>query len=604
MLEIHKIKFSNFLSYGDYVSELVVDGLGQCLITGENICENEYDETLSSKKSNNGCGKSTISNVIQWVLFGRTMHNNRPGDKVINYFTGKDCVATLELKSGDSITRIRRTSGHTELLYTKNGEEHKLVADTVSTAQNQQRILNKTFNLDWDLFTGSVFFNQYGKPWLEMADSVRKKTLERMLHIDKFQYYADAAKSKFDNITSATDRSRNKLKLLESEVIRINNEIENNKLNFIKHDSEKKLRSDEILLKIKEIEKKQSELNLPDIEALFERWDNIRKIEVKINSFKDKVRDIELQISKINFNIKKYSDEVDEWKRMAGTICVSCKQKISNDFTGNKIQPIMNKLLEENKVLNDLIFDKNKLNDTILTAIKMLNTKKPEISYEDAKSLYERNKQYENEIKRLKNLSVSILNEENPYTASADNFNNKLTEIQLEINKLKYSINENNILSTHYSYIYKSYNDRNKIKSFVFADHVPFINKRLKYYLDVFGLDIKIELTNNLSVNSSMWGYDYESGGERKRTDLAFMFAIYDFHEYMYERQSNIIFLDEVDGRLDDSGVDCLINIIKNDLSHKCSTVFVISHRNMMHDVFTNEIKIKRVNRFSYISDV
>ena len=101
-----------------------------------------------------------------------------------------------------------------------------------------------------------------------------------------------------------------------------------------------------------------------------------------------------------------------------------------------------------------------------------------------------------------------------------------------------------------------------------------------------------------------MWKYEYESGGERKKTDLAMMFAIFDFHEYMYGRQCNILVLDEVDGRLDEDAVDSLISIIKSDLAHRVETVLVISHKNTMKDVFPNELCVQRVKRFSYIKPV
>jgi DNA repair exonuclease SbcCD ATPase subunit len=100
-----------------------------------------------------------------------------------------------------------------------------------------------------------------------------------------------------------------------------------------------------------------------------------------------------------------------------------------------------------------------------------------------------------------------------------------------------------------------------------------------------------------------MWGYEFESGGERKRTDVSFMFAMFDLHERMYGRQSNIVVLDEVDGRMDDDGVASLINIIKNDIANKVESVLVISHKNLMKDVFDKEIHVKRTDRFSVIEN-
>jgi DNA repair exonuclease SbcCD ATPase subunit len=59
--------------------------------------------------------------------------------------------------------------------------------------------------------------------------------------------------------------------------------------------------------------------------------------------------------------------------------------------------------------------------------------------------------------------------------------------------------------------------------------------------------------------------------------------------------------LDEVDGRMDDDGIDALINIIKNDLASRVETVMVISHRSLMFDTFPKEIKVVRSDRNSVL---
>ena len=59
--------------------------------------------------------------------------------------------------------------------------------------------------------------------------------------------------------------------------------------------------------------------------------------------------------------------------------------------------------------------------------------------------------------------------------------------------------------------------------------------------------------------------------------------------------------LDEVDGRMDNDGIDALIGIIKGELSTKVETVLVISHRDLMFDTFDKEIKVVRKERFSYL---
>ena len=79
---------------------------------------------------------------------------------------------------------------------------------------------------------------------------------------------------------------------------------------------------------------------------------------------------------------------------------------------------------------------------------------------------------------------------------------------------------------------------------------------------------------------------------------------MFDLHEQMYGRQCNVLILDEVDGRMDDDGIESLINIIKNDLSSRIESILIISHRNMMQDVFPKELLVKRSNRFSVVASI
>ena len=235
---------------------------------------------------------------------------------------------------------------------------------------------------------------------------------------------------------------------------------------------------------------------------------------------------------------------------------------------------------------------------------EQVEAKTADMSLDKAQSIIESYNSRRKQIESIKRQILAIEEEKNPHYEAIELIDAKIIDIKQNITAFEGKVEKNNYLIKHLNYIYKAYNDRNKIKSEVFREHIPFINGRLKHYLEVFGLDINIELTENLGIKSDKWGYDFESGGERKRTDVAFMLATFDFHEYMYGRQCNLLVLDEVDGRLDDDGINSLINIIKNDIASKVETVLIISHRPDMHDIFPSQINIIRENRFSRIESV
>lgn len=600
MLELKSVTWQNFMSYGDYPSTISLDNSGQCLITGEIVDEGDNAGSHSIKKSN-GAGKSTIPSAIQWCLFGRTMHSANPGSKVINYFTGRDCKVTVEFKNGDRITRTRGSNNCNELFYIKNGEEHNSVLDTLSTMKNQQLRLNKEFGLDWDIFCGSVFFNQYGKPWLEMADQARKNAIERILHINKFAYYAKAAKASVDKIQARMDKFNNKLESLRQQHVTYTEQKTTFEVAASGFEDNQKARKVELAGLIDTETKMLENIERPDLERLEKKWEVVSKIEDMIKDLRVKSNRLSTQISEQEGHIEYIERTMQLWKTKSGKICTKCEQEIAATHVASKLDPLTVELEAHKEKARELEGEKGKIDKTIVKFQSALQDKKPAMTIYDAKSVITQIKRHEDSIKRFKKEYEDIDNESDPNRTSIQNIEQKLEEISRQIAELEKEREHIDHLSSYYSYIHKVYHDRNKLKSFVYQDHIPYINSRLSHYLDVFGLDIKVEITNTLSIASNMWGYDFESGGERKRTDVAFMLAMFDFHEAMYGRQCNVLVLDEVDGRMDDEGIDALINIIKEDLAPKIETVLIISHRNMMHDTFPKEIRVRRDNRFSYI---
>ena len=192
MIELESVAMRNFLSYGNNITKIKLSNLGQCFIKG--IVQAEDSGAGQIAASSNGAGKSNLVNAILWCLAGKTMHDSNPGDSVMHYFNKENCWVQLEFKGGGTLTRNRNRRGEVELLLEAPGKA--VISTAQGTTGYEQQRLNKELGFDWDLFCGSVFFSQFGRPWLEMADQQRKQVIERVLHIDRFSIYADIAKAK------------------------------------------------------------------------------------------------------------------------------------------------------------------------------------------------------------------------------------------------------------------------------------------------------------------------------------------------------------------------------------------------------------------------
>lgn len=600
MIEIKSVEFRNFLSYGDDPTIIEFTDLGPCLITGSVVGERDEDGAERKGRSN-GAGKSTIVNAIVWCIFGRTMHSASPGDKVINWFAGKDATVRVVMKNGDVITRTRRTDGHTDLHYVKDGNEKNSVSNTLSTTVNQQAQLSKDFKLDWEVFAGSAFFTQYGKPWLEMADNTRKNAIERLLHIDRFTLYGEMAKKKVSRITGELDVLRTKIEAISSNMSDLADQINNSETNRANFEAARKVDYDKYIEEAAEFERRRDQVVKPDLEKLRAQWEIISKAETKIKGMRDELNAMDRKVSSAQGEIDFTKRRIKVWKDKEGKACSECERPIDGGFVLQKAAPFQELLATNQAAIDDLTAKRDKLSEEIEAVTRKVTERKPKQTLVEAKSIIDRWDQLERSRVDRINQANNILKRANPYAQTMDDASERLMKYEEDKKRLYKQTDQLNVLSKHYYYIQKAYSDRTKIKSNVLADHVPFVNERLRHYLDVFGLDIHIELTPALGIKSNLWGYEFESGGERKRTDVALMFAMFDLHESIYGRQCNVLVLDEVDGRMDEDGVNGLIDIVKNDMAGRAEAVLIISHKDGMRDVFPREISVTRKDRISVI---
>lgn len=297
-LNLSKLLIRNFRSYGDYDTEIDLNGLGPVLIIGE---------IDNNPKKSNGSGKSSIADAIVWGLFGKLPYKSRPSSHIVNHRTGKNCLVKLTTTDGYQIVRTRNYDNHSDLLIIDpEGED---ISDSTNT--NAQQHLNRLFNLDYEIFTSNVFFTQFGQPFLELTDQKRKKALERMLNLDHFDYYVEVSKEKITSLQNKQARLISKLEIYKHEVEQISIKIENNidkfneyeqtrkhdieqeKLNFPKIDKKFKEFETQLYTQLESQKSELSNIDIYDITQLRQDWteyQNKLKILDKIRNSIDRIR--------------------------------------------------------------------------------------------------------------------------------------------------------------------------------------------------------------------------------------------------------------------------------------------------------------------------
>ena len=108
-----------------------------------------------------------------------------------------------------------------------------------------------------------------------------------------------------------------------------------------------------------------------------------------------------------------------------------------------------------------------------------------------------------------------------------------------------------------------------------------------------FRESIDIVIRNNGIIRT----YNQLSAGEKKRIDIAFLFAIADISPV----KSNLMVLDEVlDLSLDGSGTEMVMDILIKK-SAELDSLIVISHKEELKELFQNVLTVYKENGISYI---
>ena len=145
------------------------------------------------------------------------------------------------------------------------------------------------------------------------------------------------------------------------------------------------------------------------------------------------------------------------------------------------------------------------------------------------------------------------------------------------------------------------------IKSRIIKHYIPIINQTVNRYLNQMGMFVSFHLDEefNESIKSrhrDTFTYASFSEGEKRRIDLALLFAWRKIAALKNSLNANLLIMDEVlDSSLDDEAVDAFLDILKG--IDKNTNAFVISHKpkELLESKFTRQIAFIKRNNFSQI---
>jgi DNA repair exonuclease SbcCD ATPase subunit len=142
------------------------------------------------------------------------------------------------------------------------------------------------------------------------------------------------------------------------------------------------------------------------------------------------------------------------------------------------------------------------------------------------------------------------------------------------------------------------------VKAYIIKKFLTVLNERLAYYLQKMDANCKLifdEYFDDKIINDKKneCSYDNFSGGERKRIDLACLFAFMDLRRIQGDVRFNLAFFDELlDSALSTNGSEKVFEILKERTQDPYNeSAFVVTHKkeNMKNSAITNVIFLEKV---------
>lgn len=145
------------------------------------------------------------------------------------------------------------------------------------------------------------------------------------------------------------------------------------------------------------------------------------------------------------------------------------------------------------------------------------------------------------------------------------------------------------------------------IKKRIISHYIPVINKVINSYLQQMNFFVLFELDEEFnekirSRHRDEFTYNSFSEGEKRKIDLALLFAWRKIAQMKNSVSTNLLVLDEIlDGSLDNTSTESFLDIIAN--LDKTTNLFVISHKpkEIIQDRFEKQITFVKKNNFSQI---
>ena len=593
------VKIKNFMSVRD---EVVFDYRN---LTGLTYV---YGENKDNPGATNGSGKSaTVLYALLVALFGKTINN-------INNAYLFNRQASAKEKGYIELDLIKNSIDQYKIFVELKPNRAKTVCSlnfclyhgdkdiTKSTkAETMKFIEDEILGCSFEVFKNTVVMSSSNiLNFFEMPRRIKNEYLQGIFSLS-------ALAGAYNIVVQKGNQSRKEVKDLSDSLLTVNSYLEKlidqdksedeslkNQLKNLNEDLVEERKNLENLLnkKIENSTVKDYEKKVEFIGRYDELIDTKKKIEESLKKIRTMMVDIKSSIKANKILLSKHQDVLD-------LICEDCLVKVNNFYRLNEINSEINELTEK---YEDLKKKEEKLEVNFEKAQKLLlKVSDVKIELNEAKS---KETSYKQTIKASENMIQSIekqiefvKNKKNPFKELIASQKEKKEEVERSLSSMQ-------SCAKYYGILKEIFSD-NGVKQIIISKIIEVLNSSIHSYLRQMGADFLVyfddKLVYEFETPSGPCEYASFSAGERRKLDLAVLFAFRDVLGCS-SLKTNVCIIDEIlDSAIDTATLNSIISILKNKSSVDNQAIIVISHREGLSDneMFVHKVRIEKENGHS-----
>lgn len=549
-MKLNKLTFRNLASYGEQ----------------DQVIEFPQEPSFFLVQGDNGAGKSTISDSMQFLWYGKVDGKNKKD--LVNRLNGGAYVKGEAMIRGRHVVVERGISPNVMKMSIDGEPYDKANAKVGPSDYLEQELLE---------IPAHVFNNAICLSIKEFKSFLKMSAKDKRLLIDRIFAFQIITEMK-ETLTKLQTQIKRDIDQLDAQLMSSSRSYDNS------------------LLEVEALTKKLEENNSEQIILLQGQLEKFTQLLTHhqgiLKTFLDSVTDHSAAVRDLNTSKTTVSTKITGLRRQLGLYankqCPTCQSDLTNDFHTNIKVGLETEVSNLEQQLQDL--------EEQFTNARNLENEQ-ELKKRD---FLTKGSKIEAKIAAIK-ADLQKLNNDK-IDSQLESINKIVDQLKADIVKTETTKGEKDLKASWFKILENALSDKGGIKQLAMQTITPAFNAEIYRMMGEMHLNYQVIFDEQFDAQIMHLGEEISpstlSAGESVKVDFVILVSFIRLLKMKFP-SINVMFLDEIFASVDQTGIHDICAILKRIVKELGLNIFVVSHAPLPIEVFEYKIDVKKENSFS-----